>query len=258
MSTAPIDYYEFLQISPNADAETIHRVYKFMAARLHPDNIETGHSENFQLLKTAYDVLSDPGRRAEYDSKRRQDAPQPISSTVDFMDKLDGEVNRRLAVLAVLYYKRRTTPNYPEVTLAVIEERMGFPRDYLDFTMWYLSKKGYISKADNAQYALTAEGVDYVELQRVNLPILNRLLTSGEAATTSSSAGSSSDSIYGSPSNASTNGASSSAGPRPAVMNADRMLDRRAGKVDRRVGAADHRGKKVERRFNMSDRRVAT
>ena len=88
MSTAPTDYYEFLQISPNADADTIHRVYRFLAARLHPDNIETGHAENFQLLKKAYDVLSDPARRAEYDSKRRQDAPpqQPISSTVDFMD----------------------------------------------------------------------------------------------------------------------------------------------------------------------------
>jgi curved DNA-binding protein CbpA len=33
-----VDYYEFLQISPNADADTIHRVYRFLAARLHPDN----------------------------------------------------------------------------------------------------------------------------------------------------------------------------------------------------------------------------
>ena len=61
---------------------------------------------------------------------------------------------------------------------------MGFPRDYLDFTMWYLAKKGYISRADNAQFALTADGVDYVELQRVNMPILNRLLTSGAASIT--------------------------------------------------------------------------
>jgi len=26
------DYYEFLQISPNADSDTIHRVYRFLAA----------------------------------------------------------------------------------------------------------------------------------------------------------------------------------------------------------------------------------
>ena len=64
------DYYEFLQISPNADADTIHRVYRFLAARLHPDNAETGHEENFRLLKVAYDVLSDPRRRTEYDKAR--------------------------------------------------------------------------------------------------------------------------------------------------------------------------------------------
>src|SRR5690349_8920843 len=29
------DYYEFLQISPSADQETIHRVYRFLAARYH-------------------------------------------------------------------------------------------------------------------------------------------------------------------------------------------------------------------------------
>jgi curved DNA-binding protein len=33
-----VDYYEFLQISPNADVDTIHRVYRFLAARFHPDN----------------------------------------------------------------------------------------------------------------------------------------------------------------------------------------------------------------------------
>ncbi len=260
MSTAPIDYYEFLQISPNADTDTIHRVYRFLAARLHPDNLETGHSENFQLLKTAYDVLSDPARRAEYDSKRRQDAPpqQPISSTVDFMDVLDGEVNRRLAVLAVLYYKRRTTPNFPEVTLADIEERMGFPRDYLDFTMWYLAKKGYISRADNAQFALTADGVDYVELQRVNLPILNRLLTSGAASITPNPERTGRESVNDSQAEAAANGAYSSTDQRHVVLTADRMLDRRASKTDRRVGAPDHRAKKVDRRFNMSDRRVVS
>src|SRR4051812_13398865 len=37
-----VDYYELLQISPNAEPETIHRVYKMLAQRYHPDNPETG------------------------------------------------------------------------------------------------------------------------------------------------------------------------------------------------------------------------
>ena len=142
MGTPVVDYYEFLQISPNADAETVHRVYRFLAARLHPDNAETGHEENFRLLKAAYDVLADPRRRAEYDAARAKThaPPEPLATTIDFMDALEGELNRRLAVLAVLYYRRRTNPTYPEVPLSEIEGRMGFPRDYLDFTLWYLQK----------------------------------------------------------------------------------------------------------------------
>ena len=33
-----VDYYEVLQVSQNAEPETIHRVYRIMAARFHPDN----------------------------------------------------------------------------------------------------------------------------------------------------------------------------------------------------------------------------
>lgn len=177
-----LDYYEFLQISPNADTDTIHRVYRYLATRLHPDNPESGDAEMFHVLKTAYDVLSNPERRAEYDASRNSEpAPQvPLSTTVDFMDTLDGELNRRLAVLAVLYFRRRTKPNMPEVPLAEIEQRMGFPRDYLDFTTWYLVKKGYVSRADNGEFTLSADGVDFVETQRANLPALNKMLTCGE------------------------------------------------------------------------------
>jgi curved DNA-binding protein len=174
------NYYEFLQISPNAEPETIHRVYRFLATRLHPDNPETGNDDKFFLLQKAYDVLSDATRRAEYDLACEQgfSQPDPLSNSVDFMDSLAGELNRRLAVLALLYVKRRTTPDNPAVSLFEVETRMGFPRDYLDFTLWYLQKKNYISRADNADFILLADGVDFVETQRGNIPVLNKLLTS--------------------------------------------------------------------------------
>ena len=176
-----IDYYEFLQISPNADADTIHRVYRFLAARFHPDNPASGDPEKFFMLKTAYDILANPDTRLEYDmSRERQTAEQtPLSSSVDFLDQFEGELNRRLAVLAVLYYRRRNNSQRPEVSLQEIELQMGFPRDYLDFTTWYLLKKGYITRADNSDFTLTAEGVDFVEAQRVNMPVLNKMLTAG-------------------------------------------------------------------------------
>src|ERR1035438_7121577 len=48
-----VDYYEALQISPNADQETVHRVYRVQAQRFHPDNQETGHAPTFRLIADA-------------------------------------------------------------------------------------------------------------------------------------------------------------------------------------------------------------
>jgi curved DNA-binding protein CbpA len=176
------DYYELLEISPQATQDTIHRVYRYMAARYHPDNLETGNLEKFTHLTSAYKVLSEPNRRSAYDAQRATRQPtirNPMSSTVDFMDQGEGDLNRRLAVLAILYYRRRIYPNSPEVSLAEIEQRMGFPRDYLDFTTWYLAKKRYITRADNSDFTLTVEGVDFIETQRATIPLLDKLLTNG-------------------------------------------------------------------------------
>lgn len=95
------------------------------------------------------------------------------------MDDLEGELNRRLVFLALLYIQRRTNPYNPEVSLIEVERRMGAPRNHLEFTTWYLQNKGYITRADNADLQLTVEGVDFLESQRVNIPILNKLLTTG-------------------------------------------------------------------------------
>jgi curved DNA-binding protein CbpA len=274
METPVQDFYEFLQISPNADAETIHRVYRFLAARLHPDNTETGHEENFRLLKAAYDVLADPRRRTEYDAARAkaQAPPEPLAATIDFMDVMDGELNRRLAVLAVLYYRRRTNPTYPEVPLAEIEERMGFPRDYLDFTLWYLQKKGYVTKADNAQYTLSVDGVDFVETQRSNIPTLHKLLTSGsgssvedlartprrETPPTLDPAAAAPKPVYVRPEPRSAGKYQPLRASGPIVLPASmsKLEDRRRlNRPDRRVGKPDLRDKKLERRFHFTDRR---
>jgi curved DNA-binding protein len=255
--TEMIDYFELLQISPNADNETIHRVYLFLAARLHPDNLKTGDAMKFQLVKTAYDVLSNPTRRAEYDKKCLREPPQPLSTSIDFMDQLEGELNRRMAVLAVLYYRRRTNSNLPNVSLAEIEERMGFPRDYLDFTLWYLDKKRYIARSDNATYSLTADGVDFVEKERVALPILNGLLASNSEPSAQDVAQACEEAAIYAPEMPPVD-------MRPARVSAPIVLpspgkaqvDRRPDKADRRVGAPDLRVTKVERRKDTRDRRA--
>jgi len=160
------DHYELLQVSRNADSETIHRIYRIMAARFHPDNPKTGNVETFLLIERAYRVLADPVRRAQYDvaCPAEPAKPQPAMDHQDFTDDgLEGEWNRRLGVLSLLYQRCRLDAEHPGVSVLDIERRLMVPQEQLAFTLWYLKSKGYVSIGDNTDYALSALGVDYFE-----------------------------------------------------------------------------------------------
>lgn len=62
------DPYEILEVPRDADAGTIKRAYRRKAQKAHPDRDQsTGSGDRFRALQIAYDVLSDPARRARYD-----------------------------------------------------------------------------------------------------------------------------------------------------------------------------------------------
>jgi curved DNA-binding protein CbpA len=175
------DYYEVLQISRKADIETIHRVYRMMATRFHPDNPMTGNTETFLLLKRAYNVLADPQRRAIYDSARliEDQGPLPIFELKEFVCGLTGEVNRRLGVLSLLYNQRRASLDFPGLSVLDLEKRMAFPREHLNFTLWYLRAKGYVCRVENSDYGITAEGIDFIETHSSTDELVKRLIQAG-------------------------------------------------------------------------------
>jgi len=177
------NYYDVLQIGEQAEAEAIYRVYRIMAARFHPDNPETGDLETFLLLKSAYEVLSDPVSRRAYDARReeRNAKPMPVFELKDFVTGVEAEPNRRLGVLSLLYHQRRQDPDHPAVSLLYLEHRMAFPREYLNFTMWYLRAKGYVTAADNADYTISAAGAEFVEANISKSEKLAQLLFPGNA-----------------------------------------------------------------------------
>jgi len=62
------DYYELLEVSPDATSEDIKRAYRRLARKLHPDtNPDPTASERFKEIAHAYEVLSDPEKRRRYD-----------------------------------------------------------------------------------------------------------------------------------------------------------------------------------------------
>jgi hypothetical protein len=173
-----IDYYEVLQVSRNAEPETIHRVYRIMAARFHPDNPETGDTERFLLLNEAFETLSDPEQRARYDASIRtgESAPLPVFELKEFVDGIEGEANRRLGILCLLYNQRRRDGEHPGLSLLDLERLMWFPREYLSFAVWYLKDRGYVLMGDNSDFVLTSAGVDFVEANSPRHTVLHKLL----------------------------------------------------------------------------------
>lgn len=64
-----MDYYQILGISENADQEEIKKSYRRLAAKHHPD--KGGDTAKFQEISAAYDTLSDPQKKAQYDAQRQ-------------------------------------------------------------------------------------------------------------------------------------------------------------------------------------------
>ncbi|MEH2328666.1 J domain-containing protein [Nostoc sp.] len=67
------DYYEILGVSKDASGEEIKKVYRRLARQYHPD-LNPGNKESeekFKDIGEAYEVLSDPAKRSQYDQFSR-------------------------------------------------------------------------------------------------------------------------------------------------------------------------------------------
>lgn len=65
----PRDYYEVLGLGKNASADEIKKAFRNLARKYHPDvNRESGSDVKFKEINEAYQVLSDPQKRRQYDT----------------------------------------------------------------------------------------------------------------------------------------------------------------------------------------------
>jgi molecular chaperone DnaJ len=68
MATQKADYYETLDVPRNATQDDIKRAFRRLAMQYHPDrNSEEGAEARFKEINEAYEILSDPERRSNYD-----------------------------------------------------------------------------------------------------------------------------------------------------------------------------------------------
>jgi curved DNA-binding protein CbpA len=167
------DYYEVLQVSPNAQPDTIQRVYRLLAQLYHPDNTDTGNQELFEQILAAYRVLSDPEKRAAYDVEHRVSTglKWKIFDQSTAVQGLGSEKRKRLGILSLLCTKRMNEPGQPSLTIVDLEQLLGIPREHLEISLWYLRETGRIQRGDSGRYQMTAKGLEMLEEQQETEPV---------------------------------------------------------------------------------------
>jgi len=162
----PIDYYELLQVSSNAEPETISRVFRMLAQRLHPDNQHTGNESRFREILEAYNVLNDPEKRAQYDVsylQHRKDRWCLVTNAAPTENDFEMEQLIRTTVLEALYTKRRLDAVDPGIFYSELESLIGRPREHIEFTIWFLMQKRFIALDDKSRLTLTVDGAEHLE-----------------------------------------------------------------------------------------------
>jgi curved DNA-binding protein CbpA len=156
------DYYETLEISPNANSGTIERMFRYLAQRYHPDNPDTGDRLRFDAIMQAHDTLRDPAKRAQYDIEHMNYSAVRWKLVTEANDskgiELDVDIQNKL--LSILYVKRRQNVREPGLSNIALERMLGCPAEHLEFHLWYLKEKGWIGMTERGMFAITVEGID--------------------------------------------------------------------------------------------------
>src|ERR1700682_6345681 len=99
-----IDYYEILEISPNANSGTIERMFRYLAQRYHPDNQDTGDRNRFDVIVEANDTLRDPVKRAQYDIHHKNQSGYRTKLAEEASDSkgIERDVDVQNKLLAIL------------------------------------------------------------------------------------------------------------------------------------------------------------
>lgn len=166
MSREFTDYYELLELSPNANLETIERVFRYFATKWHPD--AGGDKTKFSQLIEAFETLRDPASRAAYDALFEQQQQQN-ADLIDDACKAGSDTVDRHKMLCLFYARRRQDAKRPALAVNTVARMLNCPLEVLDFHVWYFKEKGWINREENGGYSITADGVDRIESEEVGL-----------------------------------------------------------------------------------------
>lgn len=178
-----VDYYDLLQVSSNADADTIERIFRHLAKKYHPDNAESADNERFKQIIEAHRILADPETRASYDGRYQDYWNQKwrIASEASDSSTFAGDHVARERLLSLLYVQRRRNMGSPGMGDLEMARLLATPPELVEFHLWYLKAKGWVERLQTGHLAITAKGVDQIEKSGLLLNA-NRLIAAPAAA----------------------------------------------------------------------------
>jgi curved DNA-binding protein CbpA len=175
-----LDYYEILEISPNADYGAIERMFRYLAQRYHPDNRDTGDRLRFDVVLEAHNTLKDPVKRAQFDIRHKDHLGLRWRLAEEAIDSkgIVRDVDIQTRLLSILYVKRRQNIRDPGIGDLELERLLGCPAEHLEFHLWYLKEKSWIGRTENGMFAITVEGVDRANSEQDRKTVSKKLLSS--------------------------------------------------------------------------------
>ena len=172
MSKPAKNYYEILELSANANHDTIERMFRYLATKHHPDS--GGDKEQFRVLLKAFEVLRDPTSRSAYDLKLQKEKVEH-KILVDHARKAGPDAEIRHQLLQLFYARRRQAVGSAALGSMTIEKEMDLSEEMLNFHLWFFREKGWIQREEDGGLAITATGVERVEAGEIRARRLARI-----------------------------------------------------------------------------------
>lgn len=119
----PLNLYQILKISENANVDEIKRAYRRLARKYHPDlNKAPGSNEQFRQVNQAYETLSNPRKRQHYD-RYGQTEPLEVEIKFDY-----AQTSSAFAEVRNSFYANFTSSTKPQAAPEKVANKPGMDR----------------------------------------------------------------------------------------------------------------------------------
>jgi hypothetical protein len=157
------DHYEVLGIDYKVSPEAVQTAYARLAEKFHPRTGATPDPEKYDAVTLAFEVLSDPSLRKDFDKLKGIGADDKPRFSPEFFEAYGRDTHLRVALLCVLYDRRRSKPFTPALSMRHLENMFSATSVELNFALWYLKQRDMVVMDDKSSMQITVDGMDYLQ-----------------------------------------------------------------------------------------------